>query len=129
VQVGDTLLLEGAPEDIARLAADMELVDVGRPTQRAFRRGHAPIVVAVLAAVVALAAFDVAPIQLLAFVGVAVVLVTGCIDAEEAFSSIDGRLMGLLFGMLGVGAGLEHSGAVEMIVGWVSPALQGLSPY
>jgi len=129
VQVGDTLLLEGAAEDIARLASDMELVDVGRPSQRAFRRGHAPIVVAVLAGVVVLAAFDIAPIQLLAFVGVAVVLVTGCIDAEEAFASVDGRLMGLLFGMLGVGAGLEHSGAVELVVGWVAPFLKGLSPY
>ena len=38
VKVGDTLLLEGAPEDIQRLAADMEMVDVARPTQRGFRR-------------------------------------------------------------------------------------------
>lgn len=129
VQVGDTLLLEGATQDIQRLATDMELVDVGRPTERAYRRGRAPIVVAVLAAVVILSAMDIAPIQILAFIGVAVVLVTGCIDAEEAFSSVDGRLMALLFGMLGVGAGLEHSGAVEMIVSGVSPWLQGMSPY
>lgn len=129
VQVGDTLLLEGAPEDISRLASDMELVDVGRPSQRAFRRGHAPIVISVLAGVVVLAAFDIAPIQLLAFVGVAIVLVTGCIDAEEAFSSVDGRLLGLLFGMLGVGAGLEHSGAVDMVVNWAAPILKGLPPF
>ena len=129
VQVGDTLLLEGAIEDIQRLAADMEMVDVSRPSERAYRRGHAPIVIAVLMAVVGLSALDIAPIQILAFVGVAIVLVTGCIDAEEAFSSVDGRLMGLLFGMLGVGAGLEHSGAVEMVVGRVSPWLQGVSPY
>jgi uncharacterized protein with PhoU and TrkA domain len=33
VRVGDTLLLEGAPADIDRLAADMELVDVApRPS-------------------------------------------------------------------------------------------------
>lgn len=129
VQVGDTLLLEGAPEDIGRLAADMELVDVGRPTQRAYRRKHAPIVIGVLAGIVLLSAFDLAPIQLLAFVGVAVVLLTGCIDAEEAFSAVDGRLMGLLFGMLGVGAGLENSGAVDLIVAWAAPALKGLPPY
>ncbi len=129
VQVGDTLLLEGAMGDIQRLAADMEMVDVSRPSERAYRRGHAPIVIAVLAGVVGLSALNVAPIQILAFIGVAIVLVTGCIDAEEAFSSVDGRLMGLLFGMLGVGAGLEHSGAVEIFVGWASPHLQGLSPY
>lgn len=129
VQVGDTLLLEGATADIQRLATDMEMVDVSQPSERAYRRGHAPIVLAVMIGVVVLAALDVAPIQILAFVGVAIVLVTGCIDADEAFSSVDGRLMALLFGMLGVGAGLEHSGAVEMIVNGISPHLQGMSPY
>ena len=49
VRVGDTLLLEGAPADIQRLAADMEMVEVSAPSDRAYRRKHAPIVVAVLA--------------------------------------------------------------------------------
>ncbi len=42
VQVGDTLLLEGAPADIQRLATEMDMVDVSRPKVRAYRRGHAP---------------------------------------------------------------------------------------
>ena len=129
VMVGDTLLLEGAMEDIQRLASDMEMVDVSHPTSRAYRRSHAPIVVAVLLGVVGGAALNIAPIQILAFIGVGIVLVTGCIDADEAFTSVDGRLMGMLFGMLGVGAGLEHSGAVEMLVNWVSPSMMGLSPF
>ena len=129
LEVGDTLLLEGAMEDIQRLSVDMEMVDVTRPNARAYRRGHAPIVVAVLLAVVGGAALNIAPIQILAFIGVAIVLVTGCIDADEAFTSVDGRLMGMLFGMLGVGAGLEHSGAVEMLVTWVSPYMMGLPSF
>ena len=129
LEVGDTLLLEGAMEDIQRLSFDMEMVDVSRPTARAYRRRHAPIVVAVLLAVVGGAAINLAPIQVLAFIGVCIVLVTGCIDADEAFSSVDGRLMGMLFGMLGVGAGLEHSGAVEMLVDWVAPSMMGLPPF
>ncbi|EEW24425.1 SLC13 family permease [Rhodobacter ferrooxidans] len=129
VQVGDTLLLEGAMADIRRLAEDMELVDVAHPSERAYRRHLAPIVIAVLLAVVGLSALNVASIQVLAFIGVGVVLATRCIDADEAFGFVDGRLMGMLFGMLGVGAGLEHSGAVEMLVGWVSPYMQGISPY
>jgi len=129
VQVGDTLLLEGAMADIQRLATEMEMVDITRPSERAYRRSHAPIVVAVLAGVVGLAALNVAPIQHLAFVGVGIVLLTGCIDADEAIESVDGRLMALLFGMLGVGAGLEHSGAVEMIVNAIAPHMMGLSPF
>ncbi|MEL6420820.1 MAG: SLC13 family permease, partial [Pseudomonadota bacterium] len=106
-----------------RLAADMGLVDVARPSQRAFRRGHAPIAVAALLGIVALAAFGVAPILLLAILGVALVLVTGCIDADEAFSFVDGRLLVLIFAMLGIGAALEASGAVALIVEAVAPGL------
>ncbi len=112
VRVGDTLLLEGAAEDIARLASDMDMVDVTTPSQRAFRRGHAPIAIGALTAIVALAAFDVAPILMLAVIAVALVLVTGCIDADEAFSFVDGRLLALIFSMLCVGAALQHTGAV-----------------
>ena len=129
VAVGDTLLLEGNMADIQRLAADMDMVDVSHPTERAYRRSRAPIVVAVLVAVIGLSAIDLAPIEVLAFIGVAVVLVTRCIDADEAFSSIDGRLLGMLFGMIAVGQGLEHSGAVEMLVGAASPYMGDLKPW
>ena len=126
VRVGDTLLLEGAPEDIQRLAAEMDLVDVSHPSARAFRRGHAPMAVAALLGVVALAGLGVAPILLLAVVAVALVLVTRCIDADEAFSFVDGRLLALIFAMLAVGAALEASGAVKLIVEAVSPMLSML---
>jgi di/tricarboxylate transporter len=129
VQVGDTLLLEGAPDDIQRLAADMDLVSIAQPSDRAYRRGKAPIVVAVLAAIVGLAALGVAPIHVLALLGVVVVLLTRCIDADEALGFVDGRLLMLILGMLIVGAGLESSGAVARIVDRVAPALAGLPPW
>ena len=128
VRVGDTLLLEGAMEDIQRLATDVELVDIAHPKERAFRRSKAPIVIAVLVGVIGLSAIDVAPIEIMAFIGVAVVLLTRCIDPDEAFGFIDGRLMGMLFGMLAVGAGLEHSGAVQLMVDVMSPHMVGWHP-
>ncbi|MCB1310657.1 MAG: SLC13 family permease [Sedimentitalea sp.] len=128
VRIGDTLLLEGAPADIQRLAAEMDMVDVSHPSARAFRRGHAPIAVASLAGIVILAALNIAPILLLAVIAVALVLVTGCIDADEAFSFVEGRLLALIFGMLAVGAGLEHTGAIALVVDSVVPGLQDLPP-
>ncbi len=126
VRVGDTLLLEGAPADIQRLSTDMEMVEVSQPSDRAFRRRHAPIVVATLIGVVGLSALEIAPILLLAFIGVCIVLVTRCIDADEALSFVDGRLLALIFAMLAVGAGLESSGAVELVVTQVAPWLETL---
>jgi di/tricarboxylate transporter len=129
VRVGDTLLLEGAVEDIQRLAADMDLVDISRPSIKAFRRDKAPIAIAALGGIVLLSAFDVAPILALGVLAVAVILITRCVDAEEAFSFVDGRLMAMIFAMLAVGQGLEHSGAVALMVDAVAPWMAGLSPF
>ena len=128
VRVGDTLLLEGSAEDIARLADDMGLVDVARPSARAYRRGQAPLVLAALSGVVLLAAFNIMPIFMAALMAVALVLLTRAIDADEAFSFIDGRLLALIFSMLAIGVALDHSGAVRLIVDWIAPALTSLPP-
>ncbi|MBN2905185.1 MAG: SLC13 family permease [Rhodobacteraceae bacterium] len=129
VRVGDTLLLEGAPGDIQRLASDMGLVDISQPSGRAYRRNHAPIAIAALFSIVILAALGAAPILMLSVTAVAVVLLTRCIDAEEAFSFIDGRLLALIFSMLTVGAALEASGAVRLMVEAAAPALANLPPF
>ncbi|NBE07783.1 SLC13 family permease [Paragemmobacter ruber] len=129
VRVGDTLLLEGAVEDIQRLAADMDLVDISRPSIKPFRRAKAPIAVIALAGIVILSALEVASILPLALLGVAVILITRCVDAEEAFSFVDGRLLAMIFAMLAVGEGLDQSGAVALMVEAVAPSLAGLSPF
>ncbi|WP_299944334.1 SLC13 family permease [uncultured Ruegeria sp.] len=129
VRVGDTLLLEGSPADIQKLAADMDMVDVTQPSARAFRRSHAPIAIGSLIGIVVLAALGVAPILLLSVLAVAVVLLTRCIDADEAFSFVEGRLLALIFSMLAIGAALDKSGAVTLIVEAVAPALGMLPPF
>jgi di/tricarboxylate transporter len=129
VRVGDTLLLEGAPEDIKRVAVDMELVDISHPTARAYRRGKAPIAIGALALVIVMSSFEVAPILVMAFMAVALILITRCIDSDEALGFVDGRLMAMIFAMLAVGEGLDASGAVELIVVAVEPWMQGLSPF
>ncbi|WP_226781776.1 SLC13 family permease [Oceaniglobus trochenteri] len=128
VRVGDTLLLEGAPEDIQRLAQDMNLVDVSKPATQAFRRNKAPIAIGSLGAVVILAAFNVAPIFALAVLAVTVILLSRCIDADEAFSFVEGRLLALIFAMLAVGTAMQSSGAVAFLVGYLEPWLAALPP-
>lgn len=128
VRVGDTLLLEGAAEDIARLASEQGLVDIAKPSERAYRRQKAPIVLAALGVVVLGSALGLMPISALAIIAVAAVLVTRCIDAEEAFEAVELRLLTLIVSMLGVGAALQQSGAVALIVDAVAPWLATLPP-
>ena len=129
VRVGDTLLLEGAPADIKRLADDMDVVDVSHPSGRAFRRNHAPLAVLALLGIVGGAALGLAPILLLSVLAVALVLASRCIDADEAFSFVDGRLLAMIFAMLAIGAALEATGGVHLIVAGLAPGLAHLPPF
>jgi di/tricarboxylate transporter len=107
----------------------MEVMDLAMPEARPFRRAYAPIVILFLAGVVILSALGLAPIFALSLVAVAGVLLLRCIDADEAFASVDGRLLALIFAMLGIGAALQQSGAVALLANSVAPMLHGLPPF
>lgn len=125
---GDSVLLEGAPEDIERMSRDLGLVDLARPEDQAFRRERAPVAIAALVGVVVLAALNIMPIVGLAVVGVAIVLFSGCLDPEEAFDSIDWRILALIVAMLAIGASLQNTGAIELVVDAAAPLLALASP-
>ncbi|MDE0114043.1 MAG: SLC13 family permease [Albidovulum sp.] len=129
IRVGDTLLLEGADADIQKLAEEFGLTEISQSRVRPFRRSHIPIVVAALAGIVVMAALEILPILELAMFAVAGILIARCVDAEEAFAYVDGRLLCLIFSMLAVGAGLENAGSIELVVSSISPFLGELPPF
>jgi di/tricarboxylate transporter len=126
VQVGDTLLLEGDPEDIHRLAEEQGLAELTQPSERPYRRQRAPVVLGILGLVIIGSTLGVMPIAGLAVIGVALALVTRCIDAEEAFEMVEIRLLALIFAMLAIGQALERTGAVQLVVDAMAPSLMGL---
>jgi len=128
VQVGDTLLLEGAPDDIRRLAADVDMVDLNETTDKPYKRGRAWLVLLVLFGIVGLSAIEFAPIQILAMLGVVALLVTGTVEPKEAYSAVSAPLIVLILAMLLVGDALDRSGAVQIIVDAISPALAQMPP-
>ena len=85
IRVGDTILLEGDPDDIRRLAEEQRLDELTRPAEQPYRRRRAPIVLAMLAFIVTGGALGLMPIAGLSVIAVALTLVTRCIDADEAF--------------------------------------------
>ena len=129
LQIGDTLLIEGAPEDLQRMIDDQQLVNMAEPTTRGFRRDKAPIAIATMIAIVAMAALEVMPLAGLAILGVAIVLATGCVEPDEAFKSVDWRILALIVAMLAIGTGLEKTGLVEIAVDAAAPHLGGLAPW
>lgn len=129
LEVGDTLIMEGSPEDLQRLVDDQQLVNIAEPSMRAFRRGKAPLAIGVMITIVVAAAFNVMPLAGLALLGVAIVLGARCVEPDEAFKAVDWRILALIIAMLSIGTGLEKTGLVEQIVALVSPSLGHMAPW
>jgi di/tricarboxylate transporter len=125
---GDTLLLEGPAEGVQRLSEDLGVINLSGPSERAYRRSKAPLVLAVVAAIMVLAALEVMSIAALAVIGVAIVILTRCIDTDEAYQSLDGRILILIVAMLAMSQAMIDTGAVSLIVDAVVPILADLPP-
>ena len=124
VRGADRLLIAGSDDAMRSLRDNPHLIGVDISRARAFRRNKAWIAMAAMAGVVLLSALDVIGIGLAAFIAVGLILITRCIDPEEAWGAIDGDVLILIFAMLAVGLALEQAGSVGLMVGWVKPLLQ-----
>ncbi len=129
IHAADRLLVTGSSKDIQRMYENPNLFGVGQTKIRAFRRDRAPIAIGALVAVVALAALNIIPLAVAAILAVGAILLARCIDAEEAWGSIDGNVLVLIFGMLAVGLGLQQAGSVDLIVNQLTPWLRDLPPW
>lgn len=128
LRFADTLLLEGPADGLQRLVADGGIVNLSTPADRPVRRGKAPIAIAAILGVMLLATFGVMPIAGLAVIGAVVVMLTGCVDPEDAFDAIDWRILFLIFGMLGLSQGLDNTGAAETVVAFIVGLTGNLGP-
>lgn len=120
-------LLAGAPSDGGPAAA-AEQNDPGDdpalyPANRPFRLWPAMTSLAVFCAVVALAAFGVAPIAATAFSGAVLLVLLRVLKAEEAYRGLRPEVLFLIAGMVVVGLSLEVTGlaatATDALVGVV----------
>ena len=77
---------------------------------------------------IVLATFEVLPISALALIASVVVIVGGCLDADEAYGAIRWPLLMLIFGSLALGRAMETSGAAQLVVDGVMHADRGPEP-
>ncbi|RAN32360.1 hypothetical protein HY3_03265 [Hyphomonas pacifica] len=126
--VGDTVLLEGPARGMRQLFDDGVLNNLTETTERAIRRGKAPIAIIAVLAAMSLAALGVLPIAALAIIAGTAVVALGCLDHQEAYRSIRWDILMLIFGMLALGQAMNTSGAAELVVGHLAGLTEGFGP-
>ncbi|MEH6491546.1 SLC13 family permease [Halopseudomonas sp.] len=128
LQFGDVMLVEGTPAQIKKFADNGELISLNSVQERAYRRNKAPIAIAAVVAVMVLAALKIMPIEGLAMIAAALVVATGCLDTEDAYKSIDWRILTLIFGMLAISIAMNKVGLVDTVVSHVMTLSPLLGP-
>ena len=113
IRAGDLLLIEARQGFDRRWNHDREEFYVVAPRRTARIRpqpGRAPLALAILTAVVAVAALGFAPIVTTAFVGALAMIATGCVGKREARRSVDISLLVIIASAIGIGRAIEKSG-------------------
>lgn len=131
---GDTLLMMGTDKAIENLRKgdDIILLDHGAlPAKDMSRR--MPLVVGLIAAMIAVVSFTSVPIVAASIVVVALLFLSGVIQPKEAYAAIEWRILVLIYSMLGLGMALETTGATSItanyVVGLVQSMPEDIQPY
>jgi len=125
---GDSVLLNIDEERASEIERDPSFVLTTEVDVPQYRTSRTPIAVAILASVVLLAAFDVMPIVVSAVGGCVAMVLAGCLTTEEAYQSINWKIIFLLAGVIPLGTAMENSGAADLLSVTLLDVLGPLGP-
>ena len=116
LQAGDTLLMMGSTASIDSLANSDEIIILDRPRVPARSlRIKMPIAIATTIGIVTMATLNLVPIVSAVCLGVAIILLTGCMKAKDAYASVEWSILIIIFGMLALGQAMDSTGASLLI--------------
>ena len=126
---GDTLLVEGPVDRMTELFKEKDFVNLSKPKERPIRRAKAPIAIGALLLFMIGGALLPAYIPILALTAALITLVTNCIDPDEAYQAVEWKVIFMIFGMLGLGIGLEQTGLARIAAEQAAEWFRGYGPY
>ncbi len=127
LDVGDTLLVQAPPETLDRLSRREDVIVAREPPRPDYRADKAPIAVAIMIGVVAVAALELYPILLSSLAGVVAMVVTGVLEPNELYDAVEWDVIFLLAGVIPLGIALEGSGAAAYLA-WLVVSTAGFLP-
>jgi len=128
LRLGDTLLVVCDEAQLRALRDTDEFILLEGVEERVVRRDKAPLATSIMAAVVILAAFEVAPISVLAMSGVGAMVVFGVLPLRQAYAAVDFSLIVMIAGLLALGRAMHVTGLIEAIALRVCETLSGHGP-
>ncbi|MGI9271166.1 MAG: SLC13 family permease [Woeseiaceae bacterium] len=129
LQIGDALLLLGPRDRLRLLSSDSDFLILTPLGQEPPDTRRAPLAAFIMAGVVVAVMLGYAPISIAAVVGGSLMVLSGCLNMEQAYRAIDWRAIFLIAGMLPLGTAMQETGAATYLADQVMLLLGDAGPW
>ncbi|MDJ0812665.1 MAG: SLC13 family permease [Woeseiaceae bacterium] len=129
LQIGDALLLLGPRDRLQLLSSDSDFLILTPLGQKPPDTRRAPLAALIMLTVVVSVMMGKAPISIAAVIGASIMVLTGCLNMEQAYRSIDWRAIFLIAGMLPLGTAMAETGAATYLADQVMTLLGDAGPW
>jgi di/tricarboxylate transporter len=126
LHIGDVLLVQGKKESVERIKKNLDLIliDESDPVNKAkLKKGWMTLAFFVTA--ITLSSFELIPASIGFLVAAVLTILTGCLEGERVYNTIDWRLLVLIGGMTAFGVAMKKTGAdvflAQQVTDWLSP--------
>ncbi len=115
LRLGDSLLIYGHRDKIRLLSTEEDFLVLSDNLPAEPRHDKSRLATLIMGAVVISAGIGLLPIALAALDGAVLMVLTRCMDMEDAYASINWQSVFLIAGMLPLGIAMQTSGAAEYL--------------
>ncbi|MFN2159414.1 MAG: SLC13 family permease [Anaerolineales bacterium] len=128
LRFGDALLLQGAPGRARQLKTGNEFLVLDQLEVEPVRRSRAPVAGGIMLLVIGLAIFSDLGIATSMVIGSVAMVLSGCLNMDEAYKSIDWRTVFLVGGMLSLGMAMDNTGTARFLADLLLGSLGAYGP-
>jgi di/tricarboxylate transporter len=115
LRAGDILLLRATEERITSIQDSDGLVLISQTPSKVLDKSRIILAILVLVAVIGLSVFNILPIVVSALAGALTMILLKVLKADQAYKSIDWKVILMLAGILSMGTALEKTGGSELL--------------
>jgi di/tricarboxylate transporter len=124
----DVLLVQGGLDALARVRAGSDLLLLEDVSAHHPRRRKAPLAAAIFVASVVVGVSGLLPLVVSFLAGGLALILTRCLQSEEAYAAVDWRLMVMIACMISFGVAMEKSGTANYISDLIAGSASSLGP-
>ncbi|MCA9952466.1 MAG: SLC13 family permease [Anaerolineales bacterium] len=115
LRMGDTLLVQGRRERIEALRDDISFLLLRPPDELPRRLNKAPLNLIIFLSMIGLVTMGILHISVAAVLAAILMVLTKCLDMDEAYEAVEWKSVFLIAGMLPMGIAMENTGTAQFL--------------